>query len=149
MEEENTKKNFEIVGDSQKKVVRFGAPKTARPVEKAVAESKEEGKPSVNDRFAKYSIREELEPGEYSRELKHQLSINSDFEVAFEKLEEGAKAGYLQYFAGPKLTASITNRIVKKIDRIIKGHGLTDCTCGLSKTLPNCDGSHKGIKVPE
>ena len=97
----------------------------------------------MNDSFAKYSSREPLEEGEYPRELKHQFSINTEFEAAFEKLSEGQREGYLFYFSGPKLTASITNRIVKKIDRILQGHGLNDCTCGRSKNMPNCDGSHK------
>ncbi|MFN6387262.1 MAG: CDGSH iron-sulfur domain-containing protein [Bacteroidota bacterium] len=34
-------------------------------------------------------------------------------------------------------------RIEKYRDRIIAGIGITDCTCGLSKRMPNCDGSHK------
>ena len=163
MEEESVKKNFEIVGDSKKKIVRFGAakatlikeeqPKEEQPKEElsgsttpegeTTVETKVEKKTKVNDSFAKYSAREPLKPGEYPRELKHQFTINSEFEAAFEKLEEGVKAGYLIYFSGPKLTASITNRIVKKIERIINGNGLNDCTCGRSKNLPNCDGSHK------
>lgn len=154
MEEEGVKKNFEITGDSKKKVVKFGAKKITPPKEEAPSkeevpaeelptEAKGERNASVSDRFAKFSAREELEPGEYSRELKHQLSINAEFEAAFEKLSEGVKSGYLMYFAGPKLTASITNRIVKKIERIMNGHGLNDCICGRSKNAPNCDGSHK------
>lgn len=159
MEEEGEKKNFEIVGDSKKKVVKFGAKKTTPLKEEeapskeeilaeelpgeATAETKGEKNAKVSDRFAKFSAREELEPGEYGRELKHQLSINAEFEAAFEKLGEGVKSGYLMYFSGPKLTASITNRIVKKIERIINGHGLNDCICGRSKNAPNCDGSHK------
>ncbi len=173
MEEEQEKKNFEIVGDAKRKIVRFGAAKTnlprdEQPKEKEVieeqsiegesieeqprsvaskselpVEEKVEKKTRVNDSFAKLSAREPLKPGEYPRELKHQFSINSEFEAAFEKLDQGVKEGYLFYFSGPKLTASITNRIVKKIERIKKGQGLNDCTCGLSKNLPNCDGSHK------
>lgn len=158
MEEGSEGKNFKIEGDSKKKVVKFGFRKRVEPKEEEThvsapvedksdeensVEDQSEKKTVVNDKFAKYSAREELEEGEYSRELKHQLSLNSEFEAAFEKLDQGVKDGYLFYFSGPKLTASITNRIVKKIDRIIAGHGLNDCTCGKSKNLPNCDGSHK------
>ncbi len=162
MEEESSKKNFKIVGDSKKKVVKFGASKEIQPktesrkeepiktvepkVEKPTPAGVESRKP-VNDNFAKYSSREPLEEGEYPRELKHQFSINTEFEAAFEKLSEGQREGYLFYFSGPKLTASITNRIVKKIDRILLGHGLNDCTCGHSKNMPNCDGSHKNVPV--
>tara|TARA_B110000503_G_scaffold138793_2_gene225690 strand:+ start:1243 stop:1725 length:483 start_codon:yes stop_codon:yes gene_type:complete len=158
MEEESVKKNFKIVGDDKKKVVKFGASKIALPKEESpkeeqlktvepVAEkpttAEAERKKPVNDNFAKHSSREPLEEGEYPRELKYQFSINTEFEEAFEKLSEGQREGYLFYFLGPKLTASITNRIVKKIDRILLGHGLNDCTCGHSKNMPNCDGSHK------
>lgn len=160
MEEGQEKKNFVIKGDAKRKVVKFGASKVVEqnedkpkvePVVKIESkveegvELKGETKPKVNDSFAKYSSREPLEPGEYSRELKHQFSVDSEFEAAFEKLDQGVKDGYLMYFSGPKLTASITNRIVKKIDRIKNGNGLNDCTCGKSKNLPNCDGSHKNV----
>ena len=156
MEEEQESKNFVIKGDAKKKVVSFGAskanvskedkPKVAprtRAISKEEAPTEAKVEKKVNDNFAKHSLREPLEEGEYPRELKHQFSINTEFEAAFEKLSEGQREGYLFYFKGPKLTASITNRIVKKIDRILQGQGLNDCTCGRSKNLPNCDGSHK------
>ena len=38
-------------------------------------------------------------------------------------------------------------RISISIPLIFKGKGLTDCTCGLSKRMPNCDGSHKQIRI--
>jgi len=148
MERDYETKNFEINRDSGKRVVKFGASKSKKTEDiksELHKEEKVEQKVVVNDLFAKKSARENLKEGEYPRELKHQLSLNSEFENAFEKLEPGVKLGYLYYFSGPKLTASITNRIVKKIDRIIAGHGLNDCTCGQSKTLPNCDGSHKMV----
>ncbi len=164
MEEEQEQKNFVIKGDSKKKVVKFGAfkvvkhsieekpeekqpleeqPKVTEPTGETPLEAQAEKKVRVNDSFAKHSSREPLEEGEYPRELKHQFSINTEFEAAFEKLSEGQRDGYLFYFSGSKLTASITNRIVKKVDRILQGIGLNDCKCGRSKDLPNCDGSHK------
>lgn len=148
MEEDKRAKNFEIKGGSKKKVVKFGSKSShvERKVQKTAVQTENvsaNDSAKVNDSFAKHSQREPLKEGEYPRELKHQFSLNSNFEEAFEKLEQSKKLGYLFYFSGPKLTASITNRIVKKIDRIIAGHGLTDCTCGKSKSLPNCDGSHK------
>lgn len=149
--EEN--KNFKIEGDSKKRVVKFGAstarvrkqeaPKKAIPKGELKKGEQQKAKPVVNDLFAKHSRRENLKEGQLPRELIHQFSLDSEFETAFNKLDEGVKSGYLFYFAGPKLTASITNRIVKKIDRIKNGHSLNACTCGLSKDMPNCDGSHK------
>ena len=143
MEEESEKKGFAIVKGAKKKVVKFGSVQRNATVERKQEEAKEAPKKKVNDNFAKHSLREPLKEGEYPRELKQQFSMNRDFEAAFEKLSEGQREGYLFYFLGPKLTASITNRIVKKIDRILLGHGLNDCTCGHSKNMPNCDGSHK------
>ena len=34
-------------------------------------------------------------------------------------------------------------RIEKYSGRILKGQGITDCVCGMSKKMPGCDGSHK------
>lgn len=147
MEEESEKKGFEIVKSAKKKVVKFGSVQRNATVERKQEEAKEAPKKKVNDNFAKHSLREPLKEGEYPRELKHQFSMNRDFEAAFEKLDQGVKDGYLFYFRGPKLTTSITNRIVKKIDRIMNDQGLNDCICGLSKSLPNCDGSHKTAKI--
>ncbi|MBL4709131.1 MAG: hypothetical protein JKY48_11910 [Flavobacteriales bacterium] len=145
MTEDSENKSFKIKGDSKKRVVKFGASKSQPTNQHETQTPKElqKAEPVINDLFAKHSRRESLKEGELPRELTHQFSLNSEFETAFNKLDEGVKSGYLFYFSGPKLTASITNRIVKKIDRIIAGHGLNDCTCGLSKSLPNCDGSHK------
>ena len=36
-------------------------------------------------------------------------------------------------------------RIEKYTPKILDGKGMTDCTCGLSKRMPNCDGSHKQL----
>lgn len=153
MKEEDKNKSFKIEGNAKKRVVKFGASKgqptsqeSTKPPRKFQKEEIQKAAPVVNDLFAKHSRRENLKEGELPRELIHQFSLNAEFEAAFNKLDQGIKNGYLFYFSGPKLTASITNRIAKKIDRIIAGHGLNDCTCGLSKSLPNCDGSHKNAE---
>lgn len=153
MTEDRENKSFKIEGDSKKRVVKFGAskvrvqkeeaPKEALPKEEIKIEKQQKAAPIINDLFAKHSRRENLKEGELPRELIHQFSLDSEFETAFNKLDEGIKSGYLFYFSGPKLTGSITNRIVKKIERIKNGHALNACICGLSKNMPNCDGSHK------
>jgi uncharacterized protein YdeI (YjbR/CyaY-like superfamily) len=65
------------------------------------------------------------------------------FKKAFESLTPGRQRGYLIYFSGAKQAETRLTRIEKYRDRILAGIGITDCTCGLSKRMPSCDGSHK------
>ena len=78
-------------------------------------------------------------------ELEQIFETNSSFKNAFYKLSEGRQRGYLLHFTKPKQSKTRISRIEKNIKRIIDGYGLNDCTCGLSKRKPNCDGSHKFI----
>ena len=82
---------------------------------------------------------------ETPEELEQIFKTNAAFKKAFYKLTEGRQRGYLLHFAKPKQSKTRISRIEKKIKRIIDGYGLNDCTCGLSKRKPNCDGSHKFI----
>ena len=36
--------------------------------------------------------------------------------------------------------------IEKYTNQILSGKGINDCTCGLSKKMPYCDGSHKSLR---
>jgi uncharacterized protein YdeI (YjbR/CyaY-like superfamily) len=83
---------------------------------------------------------------EIPEELEIKFKEDSDFENAFKNLTEGRKRGYLLHFAQPKQSNTRISRIEKNIDRIIDGYGLNDCTCGLSKRKPNCDGSHRELE---
>ena len=65
------------------------------------------------------------------------------FKKAFLALTPGKQRGYLIYFSGAKQAETRLTRIEKYRDRILAGIGITDCTCGLSKRMPSCDGSHK------
>lgn len=78
-------------------------------------------------------------------ELVQKFESNSDLEIAFNKLTPGRQRGYLLHFAQPKQSKTKLARIDKNTDRILNGIGLNDCTCGLSKRMPNCDGSHKQL----
>lgn len=79
-------------------------------------------------------------------ELDIIFSKNKSFEKAFKALTPGRQRAYQIFFAGAKQAETRTGRIEKYIPRIMDGYGLNDCTCGLSKRMPNCDGSHKFLK---
>lgn len=64
---------------------------------------------------------------------------------AFYKLTPGRQRAYLLYFAEAKQVATQETRIEKYTGRILNGKGINDCVCGLSKRMPNCDGSHKQL----
>ncbi len=78
-------------------------------------------------------------------ELQHQLDHNPTFKTAFEALTPGRQRGYILHIAGAKQPKTREDRIEKCTPRILIGKGLTDCICGKSKRMPNCDGSHKYI----
>jgi uncharacterized protein YdeI (YjbR/CyaY-like superfamily) len=82
-------------------------------------------------------------------ELKQIFEKIPDFEKAFKKLSDGRQRGYLLHFTKPKQSQTKTSRIENCMKRIFEGYGLTDCTCGLSKRKPNCDGSHKQLEINE
>lgn len=79
-------------------------------------------------------------------ELKEEFTKNTAFEEAFYRLTPGRQKGYLLHFANAKQSTTRTSRILQAVPRILNGKGLTDCTCGLSKRMPSCDGSHKQLK---
>lgn len=84
---------------------------------------------------------------EPSAELLSVFKKNKAFEKAFNALTPGRQRGYLLFFDGAKQSDTKISRIEKYIPRILDGKGINDCTCGLSKRMPNCDGSHKFLKT--
>ena len=79
-------------------------------------------------------------------ELLDRFEQSPDFQAAFEALTPGRQRGYVMYFASAKQSQTRVNRIEKYRQQILDGKGMNDCTCGLSKKLPTCDGSHKAIR---
>jgi len=80
-------------------------------------------------------------------ELNAVFKKNKTFEKAFNKLTPGRQRAYLMFFAAAKQSETRISRIEKFIPRILDGKGMNDCTCGLSKRMPTCDGSHKYLKT--
>lgn len=79
-------------------------------------------------------------------EFRTALDKNQKLKSAFEALTPGRQKGYLLYFSAAKQSKTREARIEKHIPQIINGKGIDDCTCGLSKKMPYCDGSHKFLK---
>jgi uncharacterized protein YdeI (YjbR/CyaY-like superfamily) len=84
---------------------------------------------------------------ELVKELQNTLAENALLKTAFESLTPGRQRAYNLYFSAPKQSKTLETRIEKYIQRILDRKGINDCTCGLSKKMPNCDGSHKYIQA--
>jgi uncharacterized protein YdeI (YjbR/CyaY-like superfamily) len=80
---------------------------------------------------------------EFAEELIQVLSQDSIFKKAFEALTPGRQRAYNLFFTAAKQPSTRLSRIEKYRQQILDGKGINDCTCGLSKRMPTCDGSHK------
>ena len=76
-------------------------------------------------------------------ELEAIFKKNAPLKKAFAALTPGRQRAYLIHFSGAKQAATRVARIEKYINAILAGRGINDCSCGLSKKMPYCDGSHK------
>ncbi len=83
---------------------------------------------------------------DYPEELQNMLDANPALNTAFEGLTPGRKRAYVMHIAAAKQSKTRVARIEKYVPRILDGKGMHDCTCGLSKRMPNCDGSHKQLQ---
>ncbi|MDE3255881.1 MAG: DUF1801 domain-containing protein [Bacteroidota bacterium] len=88
-------------------------------------------------------IKAEATPVIEVEELKAVFKKNAALKKAFESLTPGRQRGYLIFFSAAKQSETRFARIEKYTNQILCGKGITDCTCGLSKRMPICDGSHK------
>lgn len=94
----------------------------------------------------KSGLKVDLKPMEaYEKpvELEQKLQADNAFKTAFEALTPGRQRAYILHFSGSQQAKTRQARIDKYTSRILNGKGITDCVCGLSKRMPNCDGSHK------
>ena len=83
---------------------------------------------------------------EYIPEFEKFMSENAEFKAAFEALTPGRQRAYNMHFASAKQSETRTSRIMAVMPRVMNGKGPNDCICGLSKRMPNCDGSHRILK---
>ena len=89
---------------------------------------------------------------EKSTEIPHPEELTAIFDkkpalkTAFDKLTPGRQRAYLRFFTDGKQSETRTSRIEKNEKYILKGIGITDCICGLTKRKPSCDGSHRAIE---
>jgi uncharacterized protein YdeI (YjbR/CyaY-like superfamily) len=83
---------------------------------------------------------------EFPEELLQILDQDAVFKAAFTALTPGRQRGYNLFFTAAKQPATRITRIEKYRQQILDGKGINDCTCGLSKKMPSCDGSHKAIR---
>lgn len=79
-------------------------------------------------------------------ELENKFTESQDLKEAFYSLTPGRQRGYVLYFSSAKQSKTREERIEKYKQRILDGIGFHDCVCGLSKRMPNCDGSHKQLQ---
>jgi uncharacterized protein YdeI (YjbR/CyaY-like superfamily) len=84
-------------------------------------------------------VEEYVIPEEFQAKLQEDIAL----QTAFTALTPGRQRAYLMFFNSAKQSKSREARIEKYIPRILNGKGINDCTCGLSKKMPACDGSHK------
>jgi uncharacterized protein YdeI (YjbR/CyaY-like superfamily) len=79
----------------------------------------------------------------FVEELQKKLNENPALNTAFKALTPGRQRAYNLYFDAPKQSKTKEGRIEKYTLQILSVKGINDCTCGLSKKMPYCDGSHK------
>jgi uncharacterized protein YdeI (YjbR/CyaY-like superfamily) len=82
----------------------------------------------------------------FPEEFQEKLNNHPAFKKAFEALTPGRQRAYNLYFSAPKQAATRATRVEKYVKQIINGKGINDCTCGFSKKMPQCDGSHKNYR---
>ena len=84
---------------------------------------------------------------EIPNEFKIVFEADESYKLAFESLTTGRQRAYSIFVSAAKNEQTRFDRVAKFRQRILDGYGMNDCTCGLSRRMPNCDGSHKQINT--
>jgi uncharacterized protein YdeI (YjbR/CyaY-like superfamily) len=133
---ENTQSARQIRFTDSKEIDRFEA-----TIKAYIFEAIELGKAGVK------VVRKKTSEFDFPSELEAIFGENPDFKTAFENLTPGRQRGYLLHFSQAKQSKTRIARIENNKKRILIGKGLNDCICGLSKRMPNCDGSHRQLEL--
>ncbi len=75
--------------------------------------------------------------------LAEALASDAALSTAFHALTPGRQRAYDLLIRGAKQAATRRARVEGYRPRILAGKGPNDCTCGLTRRPPGCDGSHK------
>jgi uncharacterized protein YdeI (YjbR/CyaY-like superfamily) len=86
---------------------------------------------------------------EVPNEFNAVFAQDEPYKLAFEALTAGRQRAYAMFVAAAKNEQTRFDRVAKFRQRILDGYGMNDCTCGLSRRMPNCDGSHKQLNMLE
>ena len=82
----------------------------------------------------------------FPEELNAALETNPALKAAFNALTPGRRRAYILHFSAAKQSKTREARLQKCTPLILCGKGLNDCTCGLTKKPPQCDGSHSQLR---
>ena len=104
-------------------------------------------KEAIKIEKAGLKIEKNTAPLIYPEELNIVFANNKTLHKAFLALTPGRQRGYNLYFTAAAQSKTRTTRIEQYTQRILNGKGINDCVCGLSKRMPQCDGSHKYLGV--
>ena len=83
---------------------------------------------------------------EIPHEFQAVFDTDPEYQGAFNALSIGRRRAYAMFVSAAKGEQTRFSRIAKFRQRILDGYGMNDCTCGLSRKMPGCDGSHKTLK---
>ena len=103
-------------------------------------------KEAITIEQAGLKIEKDTSPLILPQEVLEKFKENPALKKSFEALTPGRQRGYNLFFTAASQSKTRTERIEKYTQRILNGQGINDCVCGLSKRMPQCDGSHKYLK---